>query len=227
MVIAIIAILASMLLPALTAARETALSSSCASNQRQIILAVISYTLDNDEWFPNTNKIPAKKLHDSDIYYQLVPYLQVDPVKYRYNYSWKAHQVWACPADSFRAENWLTSNYARAGGSSYGSYGFNIYMSHGWDTPVMGRMTQFSQQSRYIFAGDGRMNNYGGFAMVGLALNCFPINLTYQEFVNNGLDFRHRRKSIQVWLDGHTDSRSIADLRGKYGYMYIGYDRYR
>jgi len=51
-VIAIIAILAAMLLPALGKARETAKRATCRSNQRQLFLASQSYAADADGWLP-------------------------------------------------------------------------------------------------------------------------------------------------------------------------------
>jgi len=52
-VVAIIAILAAMLLPALSAAREKARRSVCAGQIRQIGLALTSYTSDYNDYFPS------------------------------------------------------------------------------------------------------------------------------------------------------------------------------
>jgi len=51
-VIAIIAILAAILFPVFAKAREKARQSSCASNEKQLALAVIQYTQDFDEKYP-------------------------------------------------------------------------------------------------------------------------------------------------------------------------------
>jgi len=51
-VIAIIAILAAMLLPALSAARERARVSNCVSNLKGVGLAVHLYADSNDGWLP-------------------------------------------------------------------------------------------------------------------------------------------------------------------------------
>src|ERR1700709_259862 len=51
-VIAIIAILAAILFPVFAQAREKARQATCASNLRQIGLAIAQYTQDSDERFP-------------------------------------------------------------------------------------------------------------------------------------------------------------------------------
>src|SRR5579862_7668479 len=51
-VIAIIAILAAILFPVFAQAREKARQISCASNERQIGLAILEYTQDYDELYP-------------------------------------------------------------------------------------------------------------------------------------------------------------------------------
>ena len=49
-VIAILAILAALLLPALTQAKERGKLTACRSNQRQLAIAALTYAIDNAEW---------------------------------------------------------------------------------------------------------------------------------------------------------------------------------
>ena len=62
--IAVIAILAALLLPALSSARTKAMTISCSGNQKQLALFVITYTADNNEFLMTELKY----------YKQLMPY---------------------------------------------------------------------------------------------------------------------------------------------------------
>ena len=57
-VIAIIAILAAMLLPSLTRARENAMTSQCSGNVKQIVMLCQMYPDDYDGWYPPCNLNP-------------------------------------------------------------------------------------------------------------------------------------------------------------------------
>lgn len=56
-VIAIIAILAAILFPVFAQAKEAAKKTACASNLKNIGLAMTMYLADNDDAFPNTNVV--------------------------------------------------------------------------------------------------------------------------------------------------------------------------
>ena len=58
-VIAIIAILAAMLLPALSRAKDRALGAACLNNTKQIGLAIHMYAGDNGDFFPMVSDIHA------------------------------------------------------------------------------------------------------------------------------------------------------------------------
>ena len=77
-VIAIIAILAGMLLPALSRAREAARKTACLNDQRQWGLSLTLYTQDNDERLPReshgnnstlNNWAQVRDLNNEDVWY--------------------------------------------------------------------------------------------------------------------------------------------------------------
>jgi len=112
-VIAIIAILAAMLLPALSRAREKARQSVCMNNLKQIGLAVYMYAQDYDGIVPTTMDIGGGDWRPwSWFYYEATNYVKMGdlfvcpsgkPRKYEGN-DWYTY--------GFRGRWWICNNYA-------------------------------------------------------------------------------------------------------------------
>jgi prepilin-type N-terminal cleavage/methylation domain-containing protein/prepilin-type processing-associated H-X9-DG protein len=111
-VIAIIAILAAILFPVFAQAREKARQASCQSNEKQMGLAILQYTQDNDEMYPQ----------GTDALWQNSWPLTVQPYV-------KSYGVFRCPDDS---NTNFESGYSWMGAAV--SYATNGYMSPngGW-----------------------------------------------------------------------------------------------
>jgi len=90
-VIAIIAILAAILFPVFAKVREKARQTSCASNEKQIGLAIMQYVQDNDETFPIGESEPWSGLISAGAGAHWTN--RVDPYM-------KSLAVFACPDDS-------------------------------------------------------------------------------------------------------------------------------
>lgn len=111
-VIAIIAILAAMLLPALSSARERARQTSCMNNMRQVGMANLFYADDWDERLPPTWQGTSA----TTIGNILIPYFGSEDMK---------DSVFHCPSETPQGED------ARAGSSPgnrrhYGDYRWNL-----------------------------------------------------------------------------------------------------
>jgi prepilin-type N-terminal cleavage/methylation domain-containing protein/prepilin-type processing-associated H-X9-DG protein len=136
-VIAIIAILASMLLPALNKAREAAKKISCASNEKQIGVALIQYIQDYD------SRMPAPTM---GVYY----WTSIIAKEYKLYPSLNnlKRSFWNC--NSYKG---LTGDYIKPDESSYGmnTYAFSdLSSSHNQHGPCVND-SQIKHPSRQLW----------------------------------------------------------------------------
>jgi prepilin-type N-terminal cleavage/methylation domain-containing protein len=126
-VIAIIAILAALLLPALSRARASAHRTECLSNMRQISLGILLYAADNGDTFPAASNVTGDILSTNDcgIFYKrlMKKYVGLQGA------SSAQDKVFACPADTFYYD-WpslacQTRSLHAQPDSDYSSYAFS------------------------------------------------------------------------------------------------------
>ena len=155
-VIAIIAILAAMLLPALSRAKKKAQGISCISNSRQISLAMIIYVGDSQElfapggkWIGSSDQLDAKYHTDNTNAAVLM-----DPLITPLASVMKSANVYKCPGDTYTALNGvrvrsISCNGALGGkpavkGTSAGSQHPGETRSYYGDINVATKMTQMN-----------------------------------------------------------------------------------
>jgi len=223
-VIAIIAILAAILFPVFAKVREKARQTSCASNEKQIGLALLQYSQDNDElmvaaWrgdWAFSNNTYSYKWMDS-----IMPYV-------------KSTAVFKCPDDSgtngsaakfIEAKN-LTGNDNRF----YGSYAMNsAYWADGdsrnhgvsnGDVPL----ASLNSPANTVWVADGSgsyqidwpdvpsvvVGTVGGNPAIGWSGNMGGLG-------EGAVNFRHGGPDIAnvLFCDGHVKVKRVSDLYQK------------
>ena len=181
-VIAIIAILAAMLLPALSQAREKARAAKCISNLKQIGLAYIMYFQDNNEYF-----VPQNVTWKNVDVFLLDPYLGLKCV---IGTPWGA-TPYDCP--SIRPDY----NDSTTGRRTF-NYAFNSYLGLNGDVRSgvsYIKSTQIAQHGNLITFADGKDCYYNNVS-----------NTNVYSFINldsGSLNWIHNNGANFLMLDGH------------------------
>ena len=158
-VISIIAILASLLIPVLSKAREASRFTVCKSNQKQIGTAYILYTTDNNGFYPGMFEVNGPIGWDD----ALAPYLGLDYTIATGPTSESA--VLACPSDDVpRGNNSFKRSYNASLYSSKFSHIFNGLMGYPSDgTYESVKFTDVTSPASVVVSGEtwANMNRQG------------------------------------------------------------------
>ena len=147
-VIAIIAILAAMLLPALSRAREKAASISCLSNLKQISTGMMLYVNDNDEVYPTLDHFGSCAVYGSAPWWCLRSWQGVASLLNRYTTD---YNVFFCRSDT-------TTPAASSGTQASYEYRWCIGWNNG-SGPV--KDSQFAFPSQQVVYHEGYDWHYG------------------------------------------------------------------
>ena len=198
-VIAIIAILAGMLLPALNSAREKGRSSSCLNNEKQMGTAMLQYAQENDDFLPHA--IDSKSGLES---FRGIMINKTIPVK-----------LVDCPSDSTRVSGTDFHPY-HGTGNNY-SYGLNEKVAGGaitaGDRPKKRKVGYFKQASSDILLTELN-RQYGTICYLSWqAAQMYKdrSSAAISPFQNTDGSFNHKDSINFLFLDGHAANVKYVD----------------
>ncbi len=205
-VISIIAILASMLIPAVMRSIESARSTSCLNNLRQMSVAAVNYSIDQNGRFPNFRSWLWKtngQLKSGELY------------RYVGN-----KDTYLCPTDKREMQKkgrprWASANAQPAGRGTQGnlkrdySYAMSCGMCHAIDTALYKNPNKTMLFMEAYLA----TNDYSG--EVG------------PQFATHALAVRHGRRGNMVFTDLHVEQLTTkqADACERYKIFWFPTDK--
>jgi len=203
LVVAIIAILAGLLLPALSRAKESGRQIACSGNLKQIGTAAVMYTSDWSGYFPGMISGINNFIRN------LEPYTGI-PYSSDVNFDPK---IYFCPSDYYRL-NVPPQPYVNF---KYRSYAQNYYCR--WDygaTELMKKITGIKNPSSILYLIDGKRISPGNLddgSTVQFSVNTWPFKADATN-INTGGDFRHGGTMNTLYTDMHAGKANPAELLG-------------
>ncbi|MCD6408451.1 type II secretion system protein [bacterium] len=195
-VVAIIAILAAMLLPALSRARERARAAVCMNNLKQIGLALMMYVQDY-EYVPSADSFETGGM--PRFWFQKLNYYISRDKKEGHNYP---HPVWKCPSNRNHAFSWASI-----------SYGINVNVCYTNNPPYQDvrhppKYAAIRRASGVIAVTDSNGDGYYDMFTNGYGpgYTVPPATWTYAP------GFRHNTGTNALFWDAHVEWRAEKDI---------------
>ena len=222
--IAVIAILAALLLPALAGAKMQAARIQCVSNDKQLILAWTIYSTDNNENLVSNGGDTATTSTHAHLWVQGGNHGSADTLTNKlyltganfalFARSLPTERVYKCPADLSTWPLW-TSKLTYV--TELRSYAMNCYLG----TAGAGVIAPISMNSAYKvytkssqFGADSPVNRFV-FMDVNPASICTPafgVDMSLQTWIHYPSDL-HRKGGVLAFADGHVEHHLWEDAR--------------
>jgi len=220
-VVAIIAILAAMLLPALSKAREKARQATCMNNLKQIGLAFQMYANDYDGWIVSNSWIynyglPGRTVSGSGDYFSWTEFLsRLGYVKEKLprntNDGYKKGSLFVCPSGPLWANKWIAGSYGITFPDQWlsGTPLANKYVFSSVHNANFLNIQKLQVSDKYILVGDsaywepGR-DQYFGLQSYGISRTRTGVGVAC---------IRHRGVGNFLFADGHVESLNEGQLK--------------
>ena len=215
-VISIIALLIALLLPAVKRARDVARTIACASNVRQIGLALRSYAADHQDYLPTYNPYDHTEVASHGMYWtdlliagpdpQNGGYLPAPKDKYWVSYGAYSDGALRCPE--------VTDEVLGRGGAGYGGYGVNsmhviqqkFYASH--PAPPHRALDEIERQTEVWLVGDAQPTVFShppGNSYYGAGSNAVLCPVSIFDWLTVSSSEAGGRHNGGAWNDFHSD----------------------
>jgi prepilin-type N-terminal cleavage/methylation domain-containing protein/prepilin-type processing-associated H-X9-DG protein len=173
-VIAIIALLAAILFPVFSRARENARRASCLSNVKQLALGVMQYTQDADERLPPSVDDSASPKYWFE---RIEPYV-------------KSKQIYFCPSEGGSVQKKLPAQPLTRDNISYGyNYIYTTWRPRSTYADGGNPLSRFANASETVLLGDTQRTNAQGYVIAWTG--------TYEVYP------MHMQGANIAFLDGH------------------------